>query len=57
MDWDSYISKKNIPFLATENPRLIDGTVTSDIYLSLLGDEFIPLLMGYVIQINSAWLQ
>jgi hypothetical protein len=35
-------------------PVFIDGTVTSDLYLSLTSDEFIPFLMGYDVLVNSA---
>jgi hypothetical protein len=38
-------------------PAFVDGEVTSDVYLSLLSDELGPLLMGYGIPANSAWLQ
>jgi hypothetical protein len=38
-------------------PGFIDGEVISDVYLSLLSDELGPLLMGYGIPTNSAWLQ
>jgi hypothetical protein len=35
----------------------IDDTATSDVYLSLLSDEFVPFLMGYGISMNLAWCQ
>jgi hypothetical protein len=39
------------------SPVSINGTVTSDDYLSLESDEFISFLMGYGIPMNSAWFQ
>jgi hypothetical protein len=71
--FDGYINKQNVPFWASENPRLtvanplhpervkvwcalssvgifrpmfIHGTITSDVHVSLLSDEFVPFLMG-----------
>jgi hypothetical protein len=38
-------------------PLIIDGAVSSDVYLSLLSDEFFPFLMGHGILMNSAWFQ
>jgi hypothetical protein len=35
----------------------IDGTVTSDVYLSLLTDEFVLFLVIYGISMNSAQFQ
>jgi hypothetical protein len=35
----------------------MDATVTSDIYLSLLWDEFTPLMRGYIIAVNTVWLE
>jgi hypothetical protein len=36
---------------------IIDGTVSADVYLSLLNDDFFPFLKGYGILMNSVWLQ
>jgi hypothetical protein len=38
-------------------PAFIDGKINSDVYLSLLSDEFVPFLMGYSVPMNSAWHQ
>jgi hypothetical protein len=38
-------------------PVLIDSTVTSDVYLSLISDEFVLLLMRRELEMNSAWFQ
>jgi hypothetical protein len=38
-------------------PVFIYGTITSDIFLSLLKDEFVPSLQGYGNAINAAWIQ
>jgi hypothetical protein len=35
----------------------VDGTFTSDIYISLLNDEFASFLMGYGIPVNAAWFE
>lgn len=36
---------------------LTDGTVTCEVYLILLSDEFFPFLMGYRIPMNEAQFQ
>jgi hypothetical protein len=41
--------------VGTLGPVFVDGTVTSDVYRSLLTDEFVPFLMGYGIPMNSTW--
>jgi hypothetical protein len=38
-------------------PVFFDGTFTSDVYLSLLSDEFVAFLMRYGIPMNSSWFQ
>jgi hypothetical protein len=35
----------------------INGTVISDVYLSMLSDKFAPFMMGYDSPVNSAWFQ
>jgi hypothetical protein len=50
--WNIEISSTGI-----SGPVSIDGTVTSDIYFSLLCGEFIPFLMWYSIPMNSNLFQ
>jgi hypothetical protein len=38
-------------------PVFFKGTVTSDVYFSLLRDGFVPFLQGYGIKINTAKLK
>jgi hypothetical protein len=38
-------------------PVFTYGTITYDIFLNLLKDEFVPSLQGYGTAINSVWIQ
>jgi hypothetical protein len=47
----------SLPRVWIFSPVFIYDTATSDVFLSVLSDEFIPFLMGYGIPLNWIWVQ